>query len=68
MLEEGNHATYEEVLHNIQERDRIDSTREESPLRKADDAIEISNDDRPIDEQLDLLLKIFREKVEDRNR
>lgn len=68
MIEEGNEATYEEVLANITNRDRIDSTRAESPLRKADDAIEISNDDRPIDEQLDLLLKIFREKVEDRNR
>lgn len=63
MLEEGNHATYEEVLHNILERDRIDSTRKESPLRKADDAITFYNNDVPIEEQMMVLIKIFNERV-----
>ena len=63
MLEEGNHATYEEVLHNIQERDRIDSTREESPLRKADDAITFYNNEVPIEEQLQVLIRIFNDRV-----
>lgn len=62
MLEEGNHATYEEVLHNIQERDRIDTTRAESPLRKAPDAITFYNNDIPIEEQMMVLEKIFRER------
>ena len=63
MLEEGNHATYEEVLHNIKERDRIDSTRAESPLRKADDAITFYNNEVPIEEQMMVLLKIFNERT-----
>lgn len=63
MLEEGNQATYEEVLHNIMERDRIDSTREESPLRKADDAITFYNNEVPIEEQLQVLIHIFNDRV-----
>lgn len=63
MLEEGNHATYEEVLHNIMERDRIDSTRKESPLRKAEDAITFYNNEVPIEEQMMVLIKIFNERV-----
>ena len=62
MIEEGNHATYEEVLHNIMERDRIDTTRAESPLRKAPDAITFYNNDIPIEEQMMVLEKIFRER------
>ena len=63
MFEEGNHATYEEVLHNIQERDRIDTTREESPLRKAEDAITFYNNEVPIEEQLQVLVRIFNDRV-----
>lgn len=62
MLEEGNEATYEEVLHNILERDRIDTTRKESPLRKAPDAITFYNNDIPIEEQMMVLEKLFRER------
>lgn len=64
MIEEGNHATYEEVLHNILERDRIDTTREESPLRKAPDAITFYNNDVPIEEQMMVLLKLFNERAQ----
>lgn len=63
MLEEGNHATYEEVLHNIMERDRIDSTRKESPLRKAPDAITFYNNEIPLEEQMMVLVKIFHERA-----
>lgn len=63
MLEEGNQATYEEVLHNIMERDRIDTTREESPLRKAPDAITFYNNEVPIEEQLQVLIHIFNDRV-----
>lgn len=62
MLEEGNQATYEAVLHNILERDRIDTTRKESPLRKAPDAITFYNNDVPIEEQMMVLEKLFRER------
>lgn len=59
MLEDGDDVTYEEVLHNILERDRIDTTREESPLRKAPDAITFYNNDIPIEEQMEVLTKLF---------
>lgn len=63
MLEEGNDVTYDDVLHNILERDRIDTTRKESPLRKAPDAITFYNDDVPIEEQIEMLMKIFHYKT-----
>lgn len=47
----GAEVSYDEVLANIMERDRIDSTRAESPLRKADDAIMLDNSGMSIDEQ-----------------
>jgi len=43
LLKTENPATYEEVFQNISERDRMDSTREISPLKKADDAILVEN-------------------------
>jgi len=43
--------SYEEVLANIKKRDLIDSTRAESPLMKADDAIILDNTNMSIDEQ-----------------
>ncbi len=46
----GERISYEEVLQSIQERDHIDSTRKESPLRKAEDAIEIDSSTMSIDE------------------
>lgn len=64
MKEEGNHATYEEVLHNILERDRIDTTRKESPLRKAPDAITFYNNEVPLEEQMMVLIKIFNERAQ----
>ena len=42
-----------EKLKEVEERDHIDSNRKESPLRKADGAIEIDNSDMGLEEQLD---------------
>lgn len=53
-------VTYEEVLRNVQERDRIDQTRAESPLRKADDALVLDNSHMTIAEQDEWLLSVFR--------
>lgn len=63
LLEKGVKATYWEVLANVMERDKIDSTREVSPLRKADDAIELDNGPMTPEEQMDWLLKKFNETV-----
>ena len=59
MKEKGSESTYEEVLANVLERDRIDSTRSESPLRKADDAICLDNSKMTIDEQNEWLLNLY---------
>lgn len=55
----GEHTTYEAVLANVTERDRIDRTRKESPLRCAPDAVRIDNSAMSIDEQDALLLSLF---------
>jgi len=48
----GEPVSYDEILQNVQERDRIDSTREASPLRKADDALILDNSHLTREEQL----------------
>ncbi|MBD5289826.1 MAG: (d)CMP kinase [Bacteroides sp.] len=60
LTEKGIPTTYEEVLANVRERDHIDSTREESPLRKADDAFVLNNDNLSLDEQLQVLIDLYR--------
>lgn len=46
------------VIENIEKRDRIDTTRTESPLRKADDAIVIDTTHITIDEQVDEVIRM----------
>ena len=59
----GMEADYQEILKNVQERDYIDSHREVSPLRKADDAIELDNSNMTIAEQKEWLMERFRERT-----
>lgn len=59
----GMPADYEEIKCNVEERDYIDSHREVSPLRKADDAIELDNSNMSITEQKQWLMEKFKEKV-----
>ena len=56
----GEEASYESILENVKERDRIDSGRAISPLRKADDAIELDNSHMTIPEQKAWLMEKFR--------
>ncbi len=51
--------TYEEVLENVKYRDHLDQTREESPLRKAEDAIVLDNSHMTPDEQNKWLLDLY---------
>ena len=64
LKEKGNDVSYEEVLKNVQERDHLDSTRETSPLIKADDAIEIDNSDLSKEEQFEKILSLVKEKTD----
>ena len=60
MLEKGANVSFEEVLANVVHRDHIDETREESPLRKADDALLLDNSTMSPEEQNSLLMEMFR--------
>lgn len=59
MKAKGDNSVYEEVLANVKERDLRDTTRAESPLHKADDAIELNNSSITVEEQLQWALNMF---------
>lgn len=60
----GDNVTVEEIRYNLEERDRIDSSRKESPLRQAKDAILLDNSNLSQDEQLELTLNLVKKKLE----
>ena len=55
-------AKLEDILKNVEERDYIDTHREVSPLRKADDAVELDNSHMTIPEQDKWLMDIVTER------
>lgn len=61
----GETVSYEEILQNVQERDHIDSTREASPLRKADDALVLDNSNMTREEQLAWVIAQVEKKFKD---
>ncbi|GGB68785.1 cytidylate kinase [Flavobacterium suaedae] len=58
LLQKGENVEFEDVLQNVKERDSIDSSRADSPLVKADDAIEIDNSDMTITEQFEKVVQL----------
>ena len=58
MKAKGENPIFDEVLANVKERDLRDTTRDESPLRKADDAVELDNSHITIEEQLQWALDL----------
>ncbi|MBO2545545.1 (d)CMP kinase [Salegentibacter sp. BDJ18] len=61
----GDEVKYEDVLANVKERDYLDTTRKDSPLVKAEDAIEIDNSDMNLEEQFEKVLKLAKDKIEE---
>ena len=61
LKEKGMPADYDDILRNVQERDYIDSHREVSPLRQADDALLLDNSHMTIPEQNEWLMQRFEE-------
>lgn len=53
LIDRGENVTYDEVLKNVESRDYLDSHREISPLKKADNAIEFDNSDMGLKEQFE---------------
>jgi len=63
LIKRGDKVTFDEILKNVEYRDHIDSTREDSPLIIAEDAIEIDNSDMTLEEQFEKIYKITLEKI-----
>jgi cytidylate kinase len=58
LLEKGELVELDAILANLKKRDEIDSTRAESPLRRAEEAIEIDTTNITIEEQVDELVRL----------
>lgn len=63
LLERGDDVSFDEILFNVQERDRIDSTREDSPFVQAEDAIGFDNSDMGINEQFERICSLVDSKL-----
>ncbi|WP_298512951.1 (d)CMP kinase [uncultured Kordia sp.] len=63
LIEKGDDVNYEDVLRNVQNRDYIDSHREDSPLRQAEGAIAIDNSDMGLKEQFERILNLVKRTI-----
>ncbi len=63
LVAKGMDVNLEEVRENLLSRDKIDSTREHSPLRKAPDAVLVDNSNLSREEQMVMLLALSRERM-----
>ena len=63
LSERGDEVTYKEVLQNVQERDHLDTTREDSPLVKAEDAVEIDNSHLTLSGQFEKILELYNSAI-----
>jgi CMP/dCMP kinase len=63
LLEKGDLVELDKIIQNLSERDRIDSSREISPLKKADDAIEIDTSRLDFQDQVIQIVKLAQEKI-----
>lgn len=63
LVEKGENVEIEEIYENILKRDKIDSTRKESPLKKAEDAIEVDTTSKNIEEVKNEILRMINENI-----
>lgn len=63
LIEKGENISLESVLQNLRQRDFMDSTREESPLQKAPDAIEIDNSHTTINDLIEQIVNLAKDKM-----
>ena len=63
LTQKGDKVTFAEVLENVKQRDYIDTHRDDSPLVKADDAIEIDNSNLTRDEQFNVVLSLVKNLI-----
>jgi cytidylate kinase len=63
LRDRGDTVDFDDVHKNIQERDHIDTTRDDSPLRKAKDAIEIDNSEMNLEDQFHVVLQLAKDRI-----
>lgn len=63
LLDKGSSTTFEQIARNLEERDYTDSTREESPLIKASDAVEMDTSNLTFDDQVQRILDLARDRM-----
>lgn len=63
LLEKGQRVSFEDVLENVEQRDFIDTNREDSPLVQAKDAIVVDNSSLSKEEQFNLVLQLVKDKI-----
>lgn len=63
LVDRGDKVQYKAVLANVMERDMIDTTRKDSPLLKAEDAIEIDNTETTVDDQFHTILQLAKDRI-----
>lgn len=63
LITKGENVSYDDIFNNVVERDRIDTTRNDSPLVKAIDAIEIDNTNLTLEEQFEKIYSIVKDKL-----
>jgi len=66
LTERGDDVQFDDILFNVQERDKLDSTREDSPLVKAKNAIEFDNSNMEIREQFEKICNLVDRIVSDK--
>ena len=59
----GENVSLEEIERNIEERDRLDETQKESPLRRAKDAVLLDNSEMTVDGQMEWVMKLIEERI-----
>ncbi len=62
LIQKGENVDYKEVEDNVRQRDYLDEHRQESPLRKTEDAVLIDNSHMTIEEEIEYMLETIRQK------
>ena len=65
-ISKGIACTYEEIVADVEKRDRIDSSRAFAPLKPAEDSIELDTSDMNIEEVVEAIIKIIDEKIKEK--
>ena len=63
LIEKGQKVSYDEIFINVQKRDLMDTTRVDSPLLKANDAIEVDNSETNREDQFHIILQLAKDRI-----